>query len=231
MVRRIVGFTAATLCLAAALAAAAPCTPVATDTADPYRYLGALAEALGHAKTACDRLDAADAEGAAPSAARVAAIEAAKDDYECAAALVAAYPKSSSDDIARSAESASSALTQLAAAAIVDISHARRVLEGKRVNVAPEGSALAAARDRALGLLLSAAMGAPYCVIRQNPETRQMSQLLLTRTERDDVVAKLETAFGPEIALGLADGQPPLIAAAAYLYQVIVGPTYELAAE
>jgi len=229
VIRRILGFAAATLCLATALAAAEPCTPVPADTADPYRYLGALAEALGHAKWACDRIDSADAQGTAPSAARIAELEAAKDDYECGAALVAAFPRSGSDDIAHSAECASAALTQLAAATIVDIAHARRVLEGKRA--APEGSALAATRDKALSLLLSAAMGAPYCVIRQNPETKQMSQLLLTRSQRDDVVAKLETSFGAEIALGLQDGQPPLTAAAAYLYQVIVGPGYELAAE
>jgi len=79
----------------------------------------------------------------------------------------------------------------------------------------------AASLDQAWKLLPPVAIAATFSVIEEDPETKLMSRLALTASQRSEILHKLHSLFGDEVSKGIKTGQSALVAAGAVLYEVI----------
>ena len=106
-------------------------------------------------------------------------------------------------------------------AALLDSAAAGPVKPGTALQQLSE---LGAAYDEQWKRLITAVIASTYSVVDVEPSTGLMSRLALTAAERDAVLKKLVSTFGPEVMKGLQPGQALLTSAASALYQVVGDP-------
>lgn len=206
------------------------CVPPTVEKNSPYRYLVSVANALEYAKEGLARVDAADPKGGAYSL--LVALKLQQSDYQCAESQVAPYAASSDTLISGAARHVTFIFHQLGQVSDELISQ-MKVLVDQNTSTPPSDMAERQAKaqsdlEQTCGLLVHAAIFSTYTVIRADPTTGKMSLLALTAAQRDDILGTLRAGFGKEIIGGMKEGQHPVEAAAAALYQVVGNPQYQL---
>lgn len=205
---------------------AGPCIPLAVEKESPYRYILALIDSMGYAKTAMGRHKQEEGTKTETLFDFFYGRKLAKADFECAKLAVSPYISSANRAIKASAEIAEASFAILA-----DL-QGKAALDLKSIlDAGPEkfkyGTALeqqaerAASIDEAWKLFFQAGLTATYTVIGQDPETKLMSRLVLTDNQRNKILQELHAVFGDEITKGMKVGQSSLVGAGAVLYQVI----------
>lgn len=222
------GFAVIALSLAAVPAQGGLCTPPTVQRNSPYHYIATLTEALTYAKSGLDRTaQSGQGSSSVSDFDLLLGLKLGKADFDCAASQVSAYAASSNEAIKTSAEGATFVFTLLAKLHERSVAEYKALLDSisegklKPGTVLERQAELAASYDEAWKLLIPAVVAGTYAVVEEDPKTRLMSRLALTRAQRDEILRKLRATFGEEIARGLKAGQLPLAAAAAALYQVV----------
>lgn len=221
---------AAFLLLGAAPSAGLCLPPTVVDVESPYRYVVSLSDALAWARSALDRTDPAALGTGSVDFKLLLGLRLAKVDLQCAEAQVSPYGSSSNKAIRVSATGAAEIFTRLIGLHDTSISEYVALLDSvadgrmKPGSVAGKLSELGAAYDEEWKLLITAVIAGTYSVVEADPTTGLMSRLALTAAERDDVLKKLVSSFGPGVVKGLQPGQALLMSAAAALYQVVGDP-------
>lgn len=255
--------SATTVCIASCVlvtclnlpAVASPCMPAPVVRGDPYHYLLALADALGHAESAVSGVDSVRVgpEEGGPDDFTIGtnlmiALKRGMSDYECAQQILSPYrtlpqaaPVLRGDLAGQWRQASRRALRSSAVAAVVALqslaeSQTKTMLQLKNVmngtldagSQAQQTALVADTRDKALHALFLAVLMASNCPIEPDPTTGKMSRLVLTAGQRDEILTDLLSTFGDEIKGGMKEGQFPLTAAAAELYSVLGNPGYSL---
>jgi hypothetical protein len=208
-------------------AQAGVCQPPTVQIEIPYSYIVSLANALSWAKSGIDRTSPT-ALGAEPTDFDLfLGLKLGKTDFECAKSQVLPFLASSNKAIKISAKGVTLVFSLLVdlqdksvalyKAALDDIAEGKL----KPGSILERQAELAASYDEAWKLLVPAVIASTYAVVEVDPATGLTSRLALTQIQKDEILNKLHTTFGNDIKDGIREGQFPLTAAAAALYQVL----------
>ena len=216
------------LATAPSVVSASLCVPPTVEKSSPHHYLVSVANALVYAREGLTRLD--DSKDDAYSL--IVALKLQQSDYRCAESQVEPYASSADTIIGSSAEAVAGIFHHLAGIDDDLLAQAKSLIEPD-ARVSPATMAEKQGQDQVdleqtWGLLVHAAILTTYSAIRVNPATGRMSRLALTIAQRDDVLEILRSGFGSDVSAGMKEGQHPLVAAAAVLYQVIGDPRRQL---
>lgn len=206
------------------------CMPVVAEKNSAYDYIVNLADALSYTKQGQDRVPTPPDPKQTPFDLLV-GLKQGKADLECARSRVAPFLTSSDEKITQGAGAVGDSLKTL-----IDLRDLNVMLLTKLLNndAMKPGTAteiladIAVEQDKAWHQLILAVVASTYAVVEVEPTTGKMSRLALTRKQRDEIIGKLVSAFGPGVKVGLKAGQNLLMSAAAALYQVVGDPNRTL---
>ena len=206
------------------------CLPPTVERESPYHYIVSLSDALAWAKSGLDRTDPANLGSASADYDLLLGLRLAKVDFQCAESQVSPYATSSNKAIKVSAGGAADVFARVIGLHDRSISQYAAFLDSAAAGPVKPGTALqqlselGAAYDEQWKRLITAVIAGTYSVVDVEPSTGLMSRLALTAAERDAVLKKLVSTFGPAVMKGLQPGQALLTSAASALYQVVGDP-------
>jgi hypothetical protein len=202
------------------------CMPPVVEKDSTYQYILTLADAMGYAKSALDRVPKYT-KSQSSDYDLLLGLKLGQADFECAASHVSPYASSSTETIQVSAQAAALVFTSIVELREKSIAQYTTILNSTDGREIERGTALekladlGAAYDETWKLLIPAALAATHSVVEEDTTTGRMSRLALTATQRDEILQNLRFTFGEEITKGMKAGQISLVAAAAVLYHVI----------
>ena len=222
-------------------AVASVCIPtVITESSTPeYKYVSAFVDSLSYAKEAGARSEQAGQayETAAGKAQKhsdllsafgefMYEIKLVNGDYGCAAHLIEAFLSSEHEAIKTSAEGAYLVYTSAEKLNTELLREMQRLFDGKE-DIVP-GQLLDRATDirvrksQMLKLLPVASAAATHALVLLPEKTdERLSRLIITQSERNELLERIEQVFGPSVKQGMKGGQTVSEAAAGGLHQFL----------
>lgn len=200
-----------------------PKEPSAPEAADPFAYLSAVIDSLGHVKEGRSHVMA---ESSAPAEFLYNA-KAAQDGYACAASIIESFAQSADTSIALSARSLSLAYRSLISGDQAVVEELVALLDqadkgqpagyGTMLNRLTE---LRHANDKIWRSLPVAVISATY-TLPSFDNGKATGRFRITKAQRRQLTRALEEQFGSSVRAGIRGGQLPLEAAAGALYQFL----------
>ena len=246
---RVLAWTAIVAFLAYPLAAATLCERPSPAPNDPYSYLVAYIAASVQLQHACEL---ALQNGRPPMGENIGEtllqLKRAKQALACAKLILSPYLESTSELTKRSTALALKGIEALDDGAKKEIELYKRVLDAtspstaKRETLATsqfadQMSDIGVQEDSGWDLITKATEGAFYALVdQQRAKTAQASgsndwrRLLISSTQRDDLLASLETNFGASVKSGVSaqpENQTSVQTGAAFLYQALSQPEWK----
>jgi hypothetical protein len=206
-----------TLLLAAPPRAAIPAcpSPRPADLDSPSVYASAVVDALGWVRRATGHMPD-DGPRTVPQVQAILART--RDDFACAGRQLTPFVKSGAAPIRGSAEALVTTCTRLQEATAAMSAALPSTDEGPMEEAVRE-------KDQAWLAFLKVA-GVSSGVLVEFRDDKPTGRLLVTRSERQALKARLEKEFGKSIRGGRKDGQDPLTTVAAFWYELLANPDF-----
>jgi hypothetical protein len=200
------------------------CFPTSVQKEDPYSYMASLIDALAYGQQGLNWLTGPNLKEDLDI---LVALRKSRDDYLCAASQAAPYSESKNEIIRKSASGTVLVFSVLAKQNDDFVNQYSATLNPindgtyKPGTVMEKHAEMKTSYDSTWMTLVPTVILATYAVVEADAKTHLMSRLALTTDQREELKRKLRSAFGYDVAKGTKDGQSPVIAAAASLYDVI----------
>lgn len=187
------------------------CVVSDANTNNAAEYLEKMAESLTRVKAKLKRVKSLPSKKNIGVTDVFVSLKELKASYTCASNIVGSYKDSANENIAKSAEGLSKAYQLLASTTEQSIEEMRQDLDGK-LNQSP-GEKAERSAETMLDIkktweivIKSIAVGTYSAIGKENPKTKKMDNLIITRKERDAIVRTLKSDFTLPLKKGDNDG-------------------------
>lgn len=188
-----------------------------TDSA--AEYLNKMPESLVNVKIQLQKIKSLQLKLSTDATDVMVSLKELKAAYECSAGIISVYKKSKIDNISKSSESLSQSYQMLGSGVDESIADFKLALDGKSKLTESERAEKSA--DTMINIknkwklaMTAIALGTYAAVGKVNPKTKKIDTLLISKSERDEIVKTLKSVF--TLPLAKSDSDP--IDAAADIY-------------
>ena len=216
------------LALSAPLDGGPACSPPKSPKVDAvYDFAGGVVDAIGWARRGASRLPL---EGSRAVSAVQASLLRTQADFACSCRHVAPFTRSEAEPIRANADDLMArceANRDATGAALKALDRQAAEAGGPGAKEADAAMARATGeKERAWGEYLLGFANALDAVV-EVKDGALTGKVLLTRAERNDLRARLEKDFGPEVTGGIRDFQPPIVKVASGWYALLADPKFK----
>ena len=195
------------------------CTPSSIKTENVAEYLNKIAESLTHIKIQFQKISSLLSKRGSDATDILVALKELKSGYQCSSEMIGSYKKSKVENISKSSDALSQSYQLLGSEVDESITDIKSTLDGK-TKLSPgeradrDAEKMIKVKKKWELVIIAISLGTYAAVGTENPKTKKLDTLVITKIERDNIVKTLKSMF----TLPQKKGDSDPVDAAAQIY-------------